>query len=244
MKKIFRPTKGPEDWKQLLAEPQKHWKTGFSAKALAYCWEQADGFPESVKTVFRNSGAGLFENVKLVTAFPEYQVPLPPDKGHPSQNDIFVLANGKGQLISIMVEGKVSESFGETVSEWIKDNSKGKQERLNFLLNKLQLKDAQIQAIRYQLLHRTASAIIMAEKFAAKNALMLVHSFSQTDKWFEDYAKFLALFRLKAEINSMAGVKNINGIDLYFSWVRGEEKYLNEEFLTSAKPVEQDVYRV
>ena len=48
MEKFFIPAKSPIDWKQLLAEPEKHWKTGYSAKALAYCWQEAQGFPESV----------------------------------------------------------------------------------------------------------------------------------------------------------------------------------------------------
>jgi hypothetical protein len=35
MSKIFIPANKPEDWKSLLAEPDKHWKTGYSAKTLA-----------------------------------------------------------------------------------------------------------------------------------------------------------------------------------------------------------------
>ena len=51
MSKIFIPANKPEDWKTLLAEPDKHWKKGCSARALAYCWQEADGFPESVRNV-------------------------------------------------------------------------------------------------------------------------------------------------------------------------------------------------
>jgi len=77
MNKIFVPTNRPEDWRLLLAEPRKHWKTGYSAKSLAYSWEEANGFPGSVKRVFTSSGIGLFKNVRPLLAFPEYQVPLP-----------------------------------------------------------------------------------------------------------------------------------------------------------------------
>ncbi len=228
MNKIFIPTNKPEDWKSLLAEPDKQWKTGYSAKAIAYCWYEAKDFPECVRNVFKKSGIQLFQNIELLLAFPEYKVILP-GGARPSQNDVFILARGNNQLISIMVEGKVSEPFGNTIAEWRENNSEGKNIRLKFLLEELGLEeDMQISTIRYQLLHRTASAIIEAKRFKAENALMLVHSFSRSDKWFDDYNRFLTLFGVTAEIDSLVFAKNINGIDLYFGWVKGDEKYLHK----------------
>ena len=228
MNKIFIPANKPEDWKSLLAKPNKHWKTGYSAKALAYCWQEANGFPECVRNVFKKSKIELFQNIELLLAFPEHKVLLPSGL-RPSQNDIFILAKANNQLVSITVEGKVSEPFGKTIIEWRKDNSEGKHIRLKFLLDKLGLEEnKQIDTIRYQLLHRTASAIIEAEKFKAENALMLVNSFSQSNEWFDDYGQFLALFNLNAEPDSLVFAKNTNGTDLYFSWVKGDEKYLDK----------------
>jgi hypothetical protein len=228
MDRIFIPTRKPEDWKSLLAEPNKQWKTGYSAKALAYCWQEANDFPECVRNVFKKSGIKLFRNIELLLAFPEYKVALP-GGAHPSQNDIFILARGNNQLVSIMVEGKVSEPFGDTIAEWREANSEGKHIRLKFLLEELGLEEnEQIGAIRYQLLHRTASAIIEAKRFKAENALMLVHSFSRSNEWFDDYSRFLALFSVKAELDSLVFAKNINGIGLYFGWVKGDEKYLDK----------------
>jgi len=54
-----------------------------------------------------------------------------------------------------------------------------KSERLEFLINLLEINNKDISNIRYQLLHRTASALIAAERFCAPHALMLVHSISQ-----------------------------------------------------------------
>lgn len=228
MNNIFIPANKSEDWISFLAGLGKQWKTGYSAKALAYCWQEARGFPECVRNVFKKSEIELFKNIKLLLAFPEYKVPLLGGL-RPSQNDIFILAKANNQLVSITVEGKVSEPFGETITKWKKDNSKGKDIRLNFLLDKLGLKgNKQIDTIRYQLLHRTASAIIEAEKFKAENALMLVHSFSKSNEWFDDYSQFLALFNLNAKPNSLVFAKNINGINLYFGWVKGDEKYLDK----------------
>jgi hypothetical protein len=48
---------------------------------------------------------------------PEFKVPLP-GGAHASQNDIFVLARSTAGPISIMVEGKVNESFGPALREW------------------------------------------------------------------------------------------------------------------------------
>ncbi len=231
MDKFFVPASNPEDWKSLLAKPERHWRTGYSAKSLAYCWQEANDFPEDVRRVFRNSKIELFQNIELLLAFPEWKVPLP-GGARSSQNDIFILAKGKNQLVSITVEGKVSESFDKTVAEWKVGASKGKEARLQFLRDELQLEKSQIDHIRYQLLHRTASALIEAKRFNARNALMLVHSFSQKgedNQAFQDYCQFLALFGIEGKVDSLVRAKDkIHGIDLYFCWVRGEEKYLSK----------------
>ena len=219
MGKFFIPANIAEDWKSLLAEPDKQWRDDYSAKLLAYCWQEANDFPQSVKKVFIDSGTRLFKDIKLLLAFPEYKVSLPGGR-RASQNDIFVLARGNNQLVSIMVEGKKSEPFDKTVAEWKSEYGKGKHIRLRFLCRELQLELGQIDHIRYQLLHRTASAIIEAKKFNAQNALMLVHSFSHTNEWFDDYCQFLALFGVEAEIDSIVFAKNIDGIDLFFAWVK------------------------
>ncbi len=113
---VYIPSDGPEDWQRFLAEPEKQWRAGFSAKALVYCWEEAAGFPHSIKQVFRKSGIPIFEDIEILFAFPEHKVSLPGGRAA-SQNDVFVLARSKKQLISIAVEGKVREPFGPTVSE-------------------------------------------------------------------------------------------------------------------------------
>ena len=234
MSKIFIPANEAGDWKMLLADPEKQWKTGYSAKALAHCWQEANDFPKDVKEVFRNSKIPLFQNIELLLAFPEYKVPLPGGR-RASQNDIFILAKGDNQLVSIMVEGKVDEPFGELVSEWKKKDLGGKRERLNFLLNKLDLLDLEenrVNDIRYQLLHRTASALIEAEIFNAPNALMLVHSFpcdnKQEKENFADYCRFLAFYGLEGKIDSVAKVRQrVHGIKLYFGWVKGDPQYLD-----------------
>lgn len=162
MSKIYIPSRGPEDWKQFLAEPEKQWKKRDSARALAYCREEADGFRGCVKRVLNGSGFPLFKDMKLLYAFPEHQVPLP-GGSRPSQTDPFVLAkSSSNELVSIALKGKVGGPFGPSVGEWINNSSTGKERRLAFLCEQLGLESETIKGIRYQLLHRTVSAILKA----------------------------------------------------------------------------------
>ncbi len=48
MTPIYKPTKTPECWREFLADPIKHWRTGYSAKSMAFSWEEADGVPEEI----------------------------------------------------------------------------------------------------------------------------------------------------------------------------------------------------
>jgi hypothetical protein len=218
--RLYVPISKPQDWQALLAEPDKHWKAGYSAKALAQCWMEADGFPQSVKNAFSSSGIKVLENIELLLAIPELKVSLP-GGARPSQNDLFVLARGGGDLIVIMVEGKVAEPFGPTLGEWLENASDGKKRRLAYLEAELGLPSPVPPTIRYQLLHRAASAVIEARRFNARHAMMLVHSFSETDEWFEDYVAFAALYGAKAATGMVKFVKAIDENALYLGWVKG-----------------------
>src|SRR5438093_1526767 len=51
MPRIFVPSSGPGAWRALLAEPDKQWARRYSARTLAHCWEDAEGFPIEVGRV-------------------------------------------------------------------------------------------------------------------------------------------------------------------------------------------------
>lgn len=227
-RRIFIPTRGADDWRRLLAAPEKHWRIGYSAKALAYCWESTDGFPPEVALLFLQSGVPAFQQIELLLAVPEHKVILLPRSGHPSQNDLFVLAKAAdGQLIAVTVEGKVSEPFGETLGEWNAEASRGKTERLTYIQTQLGLTGELPGHIRYQLLHRTVSAVLEAGRFNAQNAAMIVHSFSQADLWFDEYQAFLGLFDVQASApGQLFFLKEAHGVKLYSGWARGNEEFL------------------
>ncbi len=222
MSRVYIPTSSAEQWAQFLAEPVKHWRSGYSARTLAYSWQEASGFPTEVGAVL----ACQFPSAELLLALPEHKVPLP-GGSRSSQNDIWVLARCNGQLVSIAVEGKVSEAFGPTVQEWQAEASSGKAERLAYLLSLLGLSSVP-DTTRYQLLHRTASAIIEAQRFNAAHAVMLVHSFSQSSEWFQDYAAFVSLMGGSAKENSIISVGSRSGVSLHLAWVRGNASYLSK----------------
>jgi len=160
--RIYIPSQGVKDWQYLLADPEKQWKAGYSAAALAYCWEEYGDFPTEIRTIFRNCDNESLQKPELLMAIPEYKVNLP-GGSRPSQNDIFVLAKAEDGLISITIEGKVHESFGDTLGDWLISASEGKKLRLKYLQDSLALEKTFPENIRYQLIHRMASSVIEAE---------------------------------------------------------------------------------
>lgn len=219
---IYVPTTGPEDWRQLLAQPNVHWRRGASAQTLAEAWEGAanrgEAWPPAVQRVIATD-ASLGE-LELLLAFPEYQVPLPGGT-RPSQTDLMVIArNGAGQLVVIAVEGKVAEPFGELVSDWRHQTTPGRDERLAFLLATIGLEDDKdLDGLRYQLLHRTASAVIVAEQFGARNAVMLVHSFHPDALWLEDFTRFAGRYGATVGKDELAPVAQLDSVSLHLGWV-------------------------
>lgn len=220
---VFIPSESAESWKGFLAQPDRQWKTGFSARSLAYCWQGADGFPVEVGKVLGAPSA--FPGIVPLLAIPELKVDLPGGITA-SQTDLWVLARWHEALVSIAVEGKVAEPLGPTVSEWLVDASTGKGQRLKFLLELLELTSEAVMASRYQLLHRAASAIIQAQRFTATEAVLLVHSFSPEDAWFEDFIAFAALLGARPKVDELAGVGDKGGVHFHIAWVRGDPRFL------------------
>jgi hypothetical protein len=216
---IYVPASSLDDWKMLLADPKLHWKDGYSAKSLALSWYNANGFPPSILEVLHTSKSEAFKDLEFLLAIPEYKVDLP-GGARPSQNDLFVLARSPSNLVAIMVEGKAKESFGPLVSEWKLNDTTGKDIRLKYLLELLNITEAQIPDIRYQLLHRTASVIIEGNRFNCPVGLMMVHSFADSSESFNDYKNYLSLYNLIAERNHIVGPVSFNSIAIYFAWIQ------------------------
>ncbi len=223
MSKILVPSAGPGDWRCLLAKPEEHWARGKSARTLAHCWEDCGGFPPEITGILGESALGKLEPLLV---FPEWKVSLP-GRGPASQNDVWVLAKAEDGLVSIAIEGKVDEPFDQILGKWKKNASAGKKDRLKYLISCLGLNSEPPDAICYQLMHRTASAVIEAERFDARAAVMLVHSFSRDDAGFCEYRDFCFLLGIEEVQAGVLGTTRArNDLPLYLGWVRGDERYL------------------
>ncbi|WP_323760484.1 DUF6946 family protein [Maricaulis sp.] len=221
---IYRPTAGPNDWKAFLAKPDLHWKTGRSARSMAHSWEESGGCPPEVSTCLQQMFEAQPEPLFVV---PEHQVDLPGGKAA-SQNDAFLLCAVGDELAAVMVEGKVDETFGPTLGEWLVDASPGKRVRLEALRSILKI-DGEIEPdLRYQLFHRTASAVIEARRFRAGHAVCLIHSFSPTARWREDFERFARCLGATSIKSGWAQVPGHTNPTLHLAWVAGEARYLQK----------------
>jgi len=216
LRRLHVPLLKPEDVIPHLAKQEVHWRAGYSAQELAVAWSTAgNNFPPAVRNVLNT--APEYVNAEFVDGFFEREVELG-SPGRNSQTDLMVIAGLHDELATIAVEGKVNESFAELVADW--NGTPGKQHRLNVLCGTLKLDVSAVGGIRYQLLHRTASAIYEAKRYRCRHALMLVHSFSSTHRWFEDFANFSAAFGIPVhQPNLCSQAKECDGVNLRLAWV-------------------------
>ena len=183
--------------------------------------------PAEIEAVFTASGLNRFRQIEPLFIVPEYKVPLP-GGGHPSQNDVFVLAkDALGDLLAITVEAKVAESFGPTLDEWDAAASPGKTTRLDAIRAMLGLPGELPGTIRYQLLHRTASAVIEARRFNASSAVMLVHAFGDNPANHADYGAFLALYGQAMQLGQLIRLATLENVTLYTAWITGDPAFLS-----------------
>ncbi|MEX2029577.1 MAG: hypothetical protein WD906_01185 [Anaerolineales bacterium] len=228
MKRIFVPTRAPQDWKPLLAQPERHWKAGHSAMALAQCWESAaPGFPEEVAHAFVASKAPELRDLEMLVGLPEYEVALQGGT-RASQTDLLVLAAGSAGLVCLAIEGKVEEAFGPTLGEKRKETEGGVPARLAQLDHVLGLQRQLPDTVRYQLVHRTVSAVLAARQFSAAVAVMIVHSFSVKNSWLPDFVDFAGHLGVPARPGELHSVPGHVSPTLFLGWCHGSPRFLSD----------------
>ena len=216
IRRLHVPFTKPEDVIPHLGDPELHWKAGYSAQELALSWAKArNDFPAAVRQTLKT--APEYSDSILIDGFFEREVELGDGRKN-SQTDLMVVAGLADELGIIAVEGKVDESFADLIKDWNK--TPGKQKRLDGLCATLQMDPANVANLRYQLFHRTASAIYEAKRYRSRHALMLVHSFSSTHRWFEDFSLFSAAMGLHVtEPGICSRAKVVGGVSLRLAWV-------------------------
>jgi len=205
----------PEDVIPHLAKGQQDWKKGRSAYELAHSWVDADGIPAPVRDVLETSEE--FRDAEILEGLFEKETDLG-TPGRSSQSDLLVLCRCAAGLGMIAVEGKVDETFGPLIKEW-RDGAPGKERRLASLLKMLSIGTADAAELRYQLLHRTAAALLEARHYRAEAAMMLVHSFSPEAAGFDDFRRFAALLGAPVEKpDSVSPPLALSGTRLTLGW--------------------------
>ena len=225
MNRLYVPSLGPTDWRRLLADPLKHWKPRHSALELAVSWEAVRnserGLPPSVQEALDK--VDELRGTSLVIGLPEHVVNFE-GGGHGSQNDLWTLLRVGSKYVSMTIEAKAGEALDDIVSVWLqkkRSKSSKKPTRLAALRGVLGIQDIKIDSIRYQLLHRAASALREAERFSAQYAVMLVQSFNeQADQESRnDFLNFASVMGTQVPTGQIARVGRSTSTPLYIGWV-------------------------
>ena len=231
---IYAPAQGLATWQAGLADPVKHWVRGRSAFETAVFWEIGAREQRGLRKVVADllDQDERLKGCTAIASFPEHCVHLP-GGSRPSQNDVWAMLRNTGGLVSLAVEGKAGESFDMTIEEWWGTApSDGKRKRLAYLCDQLGLSaDAldvangsvpvALGGLRYQLMHRTASAVIEADRIGAHAAVMLVLSFQPDPDSKSDFEKFCVHLNAQPSSNgsSLRRCAAINGMPLFLGWL-------------------------
>lgn len=228
MKRIFVPTRSGSDWQRLLAKPTLHWKKGASAMTAAAAWEAASGeVPSEISALLSATAEPPLIDLSLLAAIPEWEVALP-GGATTSNTDVMALCRNDHGLCVLAVEAKVLEDFGPLVGEKRAAGSTDQASRLAYLHQLLRVGRFD-DSIRYQLLHRTASAILTARAFHAATAVMLVHAFGTPSARKQDFAAFCLAMGAAEVVPDVYKVVSHARPSLYLAWSSGEPKYLDVE---------------
>jgi len=201
--------------------------------SAAACWEENEPqLPAEIVDVLEASNDESLTALELLVAIPEWEVDLP-GGDRPSQTDVLAITRNDDGVVILGVEAKVDEPFGPTLSEKREGASAGQIERISYPERELGCSSSLDGRIRYQLLHRTVSALLTARAFHAHVAVMLVHSFSQNSRWREDFDAFVNAVTGIPLTKDLYELRIGDGPRLLIGWCKGAEKYLSMELPSS-----------
>jgi hypothetical protein len=226
MNRLCIETRGICNWRERLAKPETQWRRRYSAFETAVSWETAScqpcGLPEPISELFRGS---TFGEPTLLLAIAEHKVPLDGGRAD-SQCDVWALLSTASAGISLSVEAKANEAFGEgneAMKDWLiagesERSRRNREDRWKHISAHLPgtAQDA-YSLVPYQLLHRCAAAVIEAKRFQLPNAAFVVQSFGAPPESFAAFSRFCHAVNLKAERGQMQ-VTTVGGIRLGIGW--------------------------
>lgn len=201
---------------------------GASAMTAAASWEGASGeLPAEIASLLSGTGEPSLTGLSLLAALPEWQVALP-GGDTTSNTDVLAICRNESGLCIVAVEAKVLEDFGPLLRVKRDGASSNQERRLAYLHDLLGVPRFD-DAIRYQLLHRTASALLTARQFHACCAVMLVHAFGTPAQRRSDFTAFCAAMGATEVSPGVWRAVLATGPTLYLAWCDGDPKYLAME---------------
>ena len=227
MNRLCIETRGICNWRDRLAKPDTQWKRKFSAFETAVSWENSSrspaGLPEPIAELFRGS---IFGEATLLLGIAEHKVPLVGGLAD-SQCDVWALLSTASGHVSLSVEAKANEPFGQgnqSLKDWLaagesEKSRQNRRDRWEHIVDHLPsaLPDA-YSLVPYQLLHRCAAAVIEAKRFSVPNAVFVVQAFQSPDESFEAFSRFCQAVNITAERGQMQ-MATVEGIRLGIGWV-------------------------
>ena len=228
VKRIVVPIEHRSDWQRLLAKPKLHWKRGASAMTAAASWEAAAGaLPPEITVALNSAKDASLTDLKLLLARPEWEVPL--EGGETTSNtDVLAICRNDEGLCMMAVEAKVHEDFGPLVGQKRAEASAGQSARLTYLeelLNVARFDDR----IRYQLVHRTASALLTAREFHAGSAVMMVQAWDAPPARRSDFEAFCLALSGEQLAPLVCQAPGFQSPKLFLAWCNGDPRFLNVE---------------
>ena len=228
MKRIFIPTTSGTDWQRLLAKPRLHWKMGASAMTAAASWEASDPrLPSEISRLLDSTADPALVDQRLVAAFPEWQVALPGGSTN-SCTDVLAVCRNDSGLCVMGVEAKVEEDFGPTLGEKRSAMTGAQNRRLAYLHQLLHVAHFE-DSVRYQLLHRTASALLTAQELHASVAAMVVHAFETPRSQRDDFLAFTRAMGARELVPLVYCVPTFSRPSLYLAWCDGDASFRRVE---------------
>ena len=194
--------------------------------SVAACWEENQPkLPPEVIAVFEASREQSLANLQMLLAIPEWEVELPGGDTS-SQTDVLAITRNEFGLVILAVEAKVDEPFGPTLGTKKQNATPSQLKRIAYLEKELNCRTLLADEIRYQLLHRTVSAVLTARAFHSGVAVMVVQSFSPDSRWRGDFDAFAVAIGGKCLTSDLYEIPRETEPRLMLGWCKGDEQFL------------------
>lgn len=227
MNRLCTATRGVGNWRDRLANPERQWRRGFSALEAAVSWEGADKgsgwLPEPIAHVFNGTP---YERPELLIAIAEHKVVFD-GSGGDSQCDVWAFLKTHSGTLSMSVEAKAREAFGDghqTLRDWLlagdsERSLQNRQNRWDSIRKNLPPADDVdgYLGVAYQLLHRCAAAVKEAERFGLQHAAFVVQAFGSPDESFQQFARMCHVVGVPA-VRDRLQVAAVGAISLGVGW--------------------------